>query len=66
MISAPGSSQILIYRASVKSGHVAPVAVFKKGEQYKSENSQLISLTVIPCKLLEHVVVSTIMEYVEE
>ena len=47
-----------------KNAHVSPV--FKKGERYKAENYRPISLTSIPCKILEHVLVSAIMEYCEK
>ncbi|KAI8479428.1 hypothetical protein Bbelb_428470 [Branchiostoma belcheri] len=47
-----------------KCAHVCPV--FKKGERYKAENYRPISLTSIPCKLLEHILVSEIMSFCEE
>ncbi|KAL8575234.1 hypothetical protein ACOMHN_042355 [Nucella lapillus] len=62
----------LLYQASLdtgvvpadwKSAHVSPV--FKKGERYKPENYRPISLTSIPCKLLEHILVRDIMTYCE-
>ncbi|KAL8625338.1 hypothetical protein ACOMHN_044481 [Nucella lapillus] len=65
-------SLALLYQASLdtgvvpvdwKSAHVSPV--FKNGERYKPENYRPISLTSIPCKLLEHILVRDIMTYCE-
>ena len=63
----------VLYQASLDSGIVpadwrtALVApIFKKGERYKPENYRPISLTSIPCKLLEHIVVSHVMGYCDE
>ena len=39
--------------------------VFKKGEHYNPANCRPISLTSIPCKLLEHILVSSIMQHLE-
>ena len=47
-----------------KSAHIAPV--FKKGEQYIPETYRPLSLSRRPCKLLERVVVSTVMGYMEQ
>ena len=44
-----------------KHAHVSPI--FKKGERYRAENYRPISLTSLPCKLLEHIIVSAIMEF---
>jgi hypothetical protein len=46
-----------------KTANVSPV--FKKGERYKAENYRPISLTCIPCKLLEHIVVSAVLDHCE-
>ncbi|KAI8516831.1 hypothetical protein Bbelb_054120 [Branchiostoma belcheri] len=63
-------SLAFLYQASLDQGvvpddwkraHVCPV--FKKGERYKAENYRPISLTSLPCKLLEHILVSNIMSY---
>jgi hypothetical protein len=63
----------LLYRASLKSGivpqdwklaHVTPV--FKKGERYCAENYRPISLTSIPCKVMEHVIVHAITKHMEK
>ena len=39
--------------------------IFKKGEQYNPANYRPISLTCIVCKLMEHIVVSSIMQHFE-
>jgi len=39
--------------------------VFRKGEHYNPANHRPISLTSIPCKLLEHILVSSIMQHLE-
>ena len=44
-----------------KRAYVTPI--FKKGERYRAENYRPISLTSIPCKLLEHIIVSAMMEH---
>ena len=62
----------LLYQTSIDSGivpqdwrtaHVSPI--FKKGERYKPANYRPISLTSIPGKLLEHIIVHTIMDFAE-
>ena len=62
-----------LFQASLDTGIVPDdwrtalvTPVFKKGERYKPENYRPISLTCIPCKLLEHIVVSHIMKYCEK
>ena len=63
----------LIYRRSYAMGkvptgwkvaHVSPV--YKKGEHYKPSNYRPISLVSIPCKVMEHIVVSNTMRHLEE
>ena len=39
--------------------------VFKKGEWYWAENYLLISLTSVGCRLMEHTIVSSIMNFAE-
>ena len=62
----------LLYQSSINSGvvpedwrtaHVTPI--FKKGERYKASNYRPISLTSIPGKLLEHIIVHKIMNFAE-
>lgn len=63
----------LIFQSSLDSGVVpldwrtASVApIFKKGERYRPENYRPISLTSVPGKILEHIIVHNIMNFVEQ
>ena len=63
----------IIYQSSLNTGHVpsdwrnANVApIFKKGEHYDPANYRPVSLTSIPCKILEHVIVSALMSHLEK
>ena len=49
--------------ADWKTAHVTPV--FKKGEQYNPANYRPVSLTSVCCKMLEHILTSTIMNHLE-
>jgi hypothetical protein len=44
-----------------KLAHISPI--YKKGERTKASNYRPVSLTSVPCKILEHVVHSHIMKY---
>ena len=62
----------IIFNKSIESGIVpedwrqASVAlIFKKGEKYRPSNYRPVSLTCICCKLLEHIVVRSLMEPLE-
>ena len=47
--------------------HTANVsAVFKKGDKHLPENYRPISLTSVPCKILEHIIYRHLMTYLEE
>ena len=46
-----------------KSAHIVPV--FKKGDKTVPENYRPISLTSISCKILEHVIHSTVMDHLD-
>ena len=46
-----------------RTAHVSPI--YKKGSKYNPENYRPISLTCICCKILEHVVVSSIMTHAD-
>ncbi|KAK2166213.1 hypothetical protein NP493_1331g00010 [Ridgeia piscesae] len=41
-------------------------AVFKKGDKHLPENYRPISLTSVPCKILEHIIYRHLMTYLEE
>ena len=47
-----------------KEALVTPV--YKKGEHYNPVNYRPISLTCVSCKLMEHILVSNIMDHLEE
>ena len=62
----------IIYRSSLatgivprewKSANVAPI--FKKGEHYNPANYRPVSLTSVPCKIMEHILVSQMMSHLE-
>ena len=62
----------LIFQASLtqgkipadwKFGHVAPI--FKKGDRHKASNYRPITLTSVTCKLLEHILHSSIISHLE-
>ena len=62
----------IIYQASIDTGTVPDVwktalvtPVFKKGDRSKPANYRPISLTVICCKLLEHILHSSIMRHLD-
>ena len=46
-----------------RDAYVTPI--FEKGEQYNPANHRQVSLTCIICKLMEHIVVSSIMQHFE-
>ena len=46
-----------------KTAHIFPL--FKKGDRTSPENHRPISLTCIPCKLLEHIVFSTTSDFLD-
>ena len=71
---APEAAPILsvIYEHSHKTGdvpedwrtaHVTPI--YKKGEHYKPSNYRPVSLTSVPCKLMEHIIVTNVMSHLE-
>ena len=61
-----------IFKHSMKSGCVPTSwkkanvsAIYKKGEHYKPSNYRPVSLTSVPCKVMEHIVVSHVMSHLE-
>ena len=62
-----------IYKSSISTGEVPSdwksalvTPIFKKGEHYLPANYRPVSLTSVPCKILEHIVVSSLMEHLEK
>jgi hypothetical protein len=62
----------LIFRVSLETGQVpadwkdANVSpIYKKGEHYDPANYRPISLTCIVCKVMEHIIVSSVMTFLE-
>lgn len=61
-----------LFQASLDQGVVPPdwktanVPLYKKGDKSQPENYRPISLTSITCKVLEHVVFSSIMSYFDK
>ncbi|KAI8495879.1 hypothetical protein Bbelb_262950 [Branchiostoma belcheri] len=53
--------------AALKDGGrlVSDPKVFKKGEQYDAGNYRPVSLTSVCCKVLEHILTSTMMDHLE-
>ena len=63
----------LIFKSSLNTGqlpqdwktaNVSPI--FKKGDRTKASNYRPVSLTSVPCKILEHVIHSHIMRYFDK
>ena len=62
-----------IYRHSLISGKVPKqwkkanvTPIYKKGEHYQPSNYRPVSLTSVPCKIMEHILVSNIMTHLED
>ena len=60
----------IIYRKCLTDGSIPEVwktanvsAIFKKGEKFKASNYRPVSLTCISCKMLEHIIVSNVMNH---
>ena len=60
----------ILYQASINTGMVPDIwksaivtPIFKKGDRNKPSNYRPISLTVICCKLLEHIIHSSVMRH---
>ena len=63
----------LLFQVSLDTGTIPQdwkkakiVPVFKKGDKGKVENYRPISLTSIPCKLLEHIIHSSVMDHFDK
>ena len=62
-----------LYNKSLNTGDIPSdwlkadiVALFKKGHRYLASNYRPVSLTSIACKAMEHILVSNIMQHLEE
>ena len=62
----------VIYQHSLDNGELPHdwlnaniTSVFKKGDRHSPENYRPISLTSVPCKILEHVIYSHLMEHLQ-
>lgn len=63
---------VVIYKKCLFSGSIPEVwitanvsAIFKKGERFKASNYRPVSLTCIACKMLEHIIVTNIMNHLD-
>ena len=68
-----GPLLLLIYRKSLQTSEVPEdwrkanvTPVYKKDQRYQAENYRPISLTSVCCKVMEHIVTSTIMNHGED
>ena len=64
------SALVKLYQYSIDTGEVAQewrdanvVPIFKKGDRHKPSNYRPVSLTSVVCKVLEHIVHSSIMSH---
>lgn len=62
----------IVFESSITSGSVPEdwrnanvTPVFKKGEHYDPANYRPVSLTSVCCKLLEHIVVTSVMDHLD-
>lgn len=74
-LTAPYSSSLLslLYQQSIDLGvipkdwkHAKVLPIFKSGDKNSPNNYRPISLTSIPCKLLEHILYSNIMSHLSD
>ena len=62
----------LFFQASINQGTIPPewktanvVPIYKKGDKSKAENYRPVSLTSVACKMLEHIICSSIMKHLD-
>jgi hypothetical protein len=62
-----------LFQASINQGTIPPewkeakvVPIFKKGDKSRASNYRLVSLTVVTCKMLEHIICSSIHKHLEK
>ena len=60
----------ILFQASVDQGTIPQdwkkayiIPIYKKSDPLKAENYRPVSLTPVPCKLLEHIIHSNIMKH---
>ena len=70
-ISTP--MQTTLFQASINQGTIPPewkeanvVPIFKKGDKSRASNYRPVSLTVVTCKMLEHIICSSIHKHLEK
>ena len=63
----------MIFRLYLESGKIPNdwrqamvTPIYKKGEHYNPINYRPVSLTSVPCKMLEHILVSNMMKHFED
>ena len=73
MASVLAPSLTLIFKASLAQGILPDdwkkafvIPVYKKGDRYCAANYRPISLTSLPCKIMEHIICSNIFSHLEE
>ena len=62
-----------LFQASINQGTIPPewkevnvVPIFKKGDKSCASNYRPVSLTVVTCKMLEHIICSSIHKHLEK
>ena len=62
----------IVFNKSIQTGQVPDdwnkanvSAIFKKGQRYDPANYRPVSLTCLCCKILEHIIVSSVMKHVD-
>ena len=60
----------ILYNKSIKTGKVPVdwlignvIPIFKKGDKTDPANYRLVSLTSVPCKIMEHIIFSAVMKH---
>ena len=67
------SSCSQLFQATINQGTIPPewkeanvVPIFKKGDKSHASNYRPVSLTVVTCKMLEHIICSSIHKHLEK
>jgi hypothetical protein len=63
----------ILYNKSIKTGKVpvdwligTVIPIFKKGDKTDPANYRLVSLTSVPCKIMEHIIFSAVMKHFDD